>query len=188
MDLDDLKSTWKNAGSHDLQKNELLRLTQINNHATLRGMRYKLIIEIVVFTGFLALYYDAFDGDQKPVYANVMLVLSLVAFITGNVAAYYFTKNPIQGNNIKASLETRLLILRRIVRFWVVSSIIYSVSLLVFLSSSITFTNTKYGIILTLAIIAAIALYASFQKWKDKLQHFKKLVDNFDTESQAGQL
>ena len=55
-------------------------------------MRRQLLIEIVSFAIFLSIYYDFFDGSQKPFWANVILVATILLVIGHNLIGYFLAK------------------------------------------------------------------------------------------------
>ena len=67
MELTDLKSGWQNAGEAFKNEADLLNMTRITNHPSLKKIRMKLIAETIFLLFFLVIYYDWFDGDKKTV-------------------------------------------------------------------------------------------------------------------------
>src|SRR5688572_21043177 len=108
MELNDLKSGWQNASGDSKSEADLRRMTRIVNHPSIRKIRTKLIIEIIVLLIFLFIYYDWFDGDKKPFYANLALVVGLLLYIFNDVIGYISIVRPIRGTNLKLSLENYL--------------------------------------------------------------------------------
>ena len=53
MELDKLKSIWKNTGSGKKNQNELLMMTKIKNHPKIKRMRGKFLIETLLILVFL---------------------------------------------------------------------------------------------------------------------------------------
>jgi hypothetical protein len=179
MNIDDLKSGWQNAGGQTLTEKEFEMMTKIENHPALKKIRLKLIIEAVALIALLFAYYDGFDGDQKPVYINVLLVASILLYIGNNVAGYFFIKNPATTANIKQSLFRQVDVLKKIAAFSMISSIIYGASLLLFLTSEIVFTQRKYVILVGVVVTFMLFFYYSFIKWQRKISHFKQLEAEF---------
>lgn len=180
MDLNELKSEWQKPQRSSFGEDELTRMAKLESQSRLLSVRRKLIIEATALTVFLFIYYDAFDGNLKPVYANGLLVTSLLMYITGNIFSYFFIKNPVEGPNLKLSLQIRMNKLKRIFAFSMVSSIIYATTLLLFFSSSVTWNTGKYYTAMLLILISSILFYFSFLTWKRKIAHFKQLLVQFD--------
>jgi len=174
MDINDLRAEWQNAGSGSVSEETLRLMTKISQHPTLKKLRIKLILETVFLTILLFVYYDGFDGDKKPLYANALLVLSILLYITNNVLGYLFIKNPVRANNISLSVQKHLLVLKRMSIFSLLSSIFYAVTLLFYFSNSIKFTSSKYLLVVILVLIFAAVFYYSYKKWKNKIDKFSR--------------
>ncbi|WAC14407.1 hypothetical protein [Dyadobacter pollutisoli] len=179
MNIDDLKSGWQNAGGQSLTEKELEMMTKIQNHPSLKKVRLKFIIEATLLTILLFVYYDGFDGAEKPFYVNMLLVVSILMYLTNNLIGYFFTKNPVNAVNIKQSLARQVDTLKKISVFSMLSSIIYGSSLLLFLTSEIAFTQRKYIILAGIVIAFALLFYYSFINWQRKIAHFKLLEEEF---------
>src|SRR5664279_1488164 len=105
MELNDLKSNWQNAGGASKSECELQKMTKITRSPAIQRIRKKLIIETIALLMFSVVYYDWFDGDKKPVYANVLLLSSVLLYILNDVIGYIAIANPISGLNLKLSIQ-----------------------------------------------------------------------------------
>ena len=180
MDIDDLKSNWKNLGNESFSEKQLQMMTKVNNHPTLKKLRLKLIIEAGFLTTLLFVYYDGFDGHTKPFWSNSLLIICVLFYITNNVFGYFQIKNPIQGNNILNSVQNQIKTIKRLTLFSAVCAILYAITLLVFFSVSIEFTPSKYMMLVGLIITFAVMFYFSFKSWKKRAGHFNKLLNEFE--------
>jgi len=179
MDINDLKADWQNAGSELVNEEKLKLMTKISQHPTLKKLRIKLILETVFLTVLLFVYYDAFDGDQKPMYANLLLVSSVLLYLANNVLGFLFIKNPIRAENISLSVQKQVLTLKRLSVFSLLSSSIYAVTLIFYFSVSVKFTSFKY-VLLSLLIFSFTAIfYFSYKKWKNKIDHFSRVLSMY---------
>ena len=179
MDIDDLKADWQNAGGEIVNDEKLKLMTRISQHPTLKKLRIKLILETVFLTVLLFVYYDGFDGDKKPLYANALLVSSVLLYIANNVLGFLFIKNPIRAENISLSIQKHVITLKRLSIFSLLSSVVYAVTLIFYFSVSIKFTSFKY-VLLSLLIFSFTAIfYFSYIKWKDKIDHFSRVLSMY---------
>ena len=89
MELENLKSGWKNIDFERKSEIELEQMTLLKNHPILHKIRIKILIESIALCLLLLVYYDWFDGHQKPLYANLLLVLSILARIGNNIFGYW---------------------------------------------------------------------------------------------------
>ena len=179
MNIDDLKSDWKNAGTTSLTDNEVAAMVKIRNHPILGKIRMKLIIESIFLILLLTLYYDGFDGDKKPFIVNLLLVGSAILYLSNNLIGYLFIKNNKAGSNMKEAINIQINKLKKMASFSILSSIVYGISLLVFFASDITFDQRKYIIISGLVIFFIFMFYFSYLEWQRKINYFKQMESEF---------
>jgi len=182
MEFDDLKSDWQNTGSASIDEKHLRQMTRVSQHPTLKKLRLKMIIEVVLLSMLLFVYYDGFDGAKKPLYANVLLVFAIGCYIANNVIGYIFIKNPVKGNNILLSIQAQAKVLKRLSVLSMLFSFVYAAALLLFFSSSIEFTLKKYLLLATVCVVSVILFFFSFKNWKTKIIHFEKLHEELATQ------
>lgn len=103
--MEDLFAAWNDVNTTSALHTGLLRERQ---HPVLKQIRKQMVIELVGFVLFLTVYYDFFDGDRKPVYANVLLVVAMLGVIAGNIVGYVFAKQGVIGTNLRESLRMHL--------------------------------------------------------------------------------
>ena len=74
MDLDKMKSSWRQAGTNIKSQDELLTLTKFGGQPGIRNIRIKFLTEFILLLIFMLIYYNAFDGDLKPLWVNIILI------------------------------------------------------------------------------------------------------------------
>lgn len=179
MNIDDLKSDWQRAGNELLSEKELAMMTRVRNHPSLRKLRIKFMTEIVALIALLLLYYDGFDGAQKPLLINILLVTSIVLYIITNVLGYFQIENPPISGNIREALTGQVHSLRRLAVFSLTSSVVYAIALMVFFTYQMAFTQRKYIILSALILSSILLFYYSWISWQRKIAHFKQLEADF---------
>lgn len=180
MELEDLKSDWQHADVPFRNDADILKMTQIKNHPSVKKIRTKLMVEIIGFVLFLTVYYDWFDGDQKPLYANVLLVSSLLLYIVNDVIGYVSIVKGINELNLKASLGRYLARIRRLSVYSLICSLLYNLSFLLFFSSVIHFTKEKSFLLLFLVIVLFQMLFVSQRIWNKWIKSLEQQVKDFD--------
>jgi len=185
MELNDLKSDWKNAGKNFKSEADLRLMTKIVNHPSIKKIRTKLIIEAIVLSFFLFIYYDWFDGDKKPFYANVSLVVGLLLYIFNDVIGYISIARPIKDNNLKLSLQNYLLRIERLSISSVIITFLYSISIIIFFTSVITFTKEK-GLILIFSVVLVVQfILLSLRMWTKWIKNLKIQVRDFNIDEES---
>lgn len=182
MELNDLKSNWQNAGGSFKSHAELLNMAKIINHPSLKKIRTKLIVETTFLLLFLFIYYSGFDGNKKPLYANIVLVAGLLLFIANDIIGYIAIAKPIRGSNLKLSITKYFTRIKRLAILSLAFSFLYSIALIIFFTSVIHFTREKRFLLLGLIIILLQLMFWSYRVWARWKKSLKQQVGNFDTE------
>ncbi|MEO8413097.1 MAG: hypothetical protein ABI472_05530 [Ginsengibacter sp.] len=182
MELDDLKSNWQNAGGYSKSESDLLNMTKLTHHPSLKKIRIKLIAETIFLVLFLVIYYDWFDGDKKPLYANIILATGLLFYIANDMIGYVAIAKPVSGLNLKLSITNYFARIKRLAIFSLIFSFLYSISLIVFFTSVIHFTREKRFLLLGLVIILFQLMFWSFRVWTRRIKSLQQQVKDFDTD------
>jgi cation transport ATPase len=182
MELNELKAGWQNAGGNYRTEADLERMTKLNQHPTLKRIRIKLIIETVVLSFFLFVYYDWFDGDKKPLYANLLLFAAVLLYILNDLIGYISLAKPVMKENLRSSVQHLLSKVKRLSILSLVISFFYSVCLLAFFLSVITFTKEKSFIMLGMILVLAQLTHISYKVWRNWILKLELQVNDFAAE------
>lgn len=170
MDLDHLKSNWKNVGKEQKTPEELLAMTRIKNHPKVKRTRIKFLIETVLLVAFLMVYYDGFDGADKPFWANMLLICSGSIYILSRFVGWRILRNPIKDSNLKESLQNFHRNLKRISTAILFTSGLFGVAVISFFTTSIDFTKSKYLVLAFMVIVLFLLIYLSTRIWKSRIK------------------
>lgn len=179
MELDNLKSNWKNTGSVKKNQDELLTMTQAKNHPDIKRIRIKLTIETVAIIAFLMVYYDGFDGSEKPLWINAALIATAIAYIIARISGWLVLRNPIAGNDLKKSLSHFNTKLKQAAVLIVVSSFLFGSAVIVFFTSSIEFTKEKYMVLAVILVMLISLVYVSNRIWIKRIKSITKTLSDF---------
>lgn len=180
MNLEELKSNWKQTGAEQKSQAELLMMTKIQNHPILNRIRLKLIIESILLITFLIVYHNMFDGGNKPLWANITLVISAALYILTDFIGYLVLQNPVSRNNLKNSINNLHLKLKRIAICSLTVSLLFGSSVILFFSSMIIFTKGKYLILAVMIIMMFVSMYLSYKYWMLRINRIKTTEMEFD--------
>ncbi|WP_018628566.1 hypothetical protein [Niabella aurantiaca] len=185
MDLNELKSGWQRTGGSYKSEADLQRMTRMINHPSVKKIRTKLVVEIIVLLFILVIYYDWFDGDKKPFYANLALIAGLLLYIANDVISFIFLLKPVRKANLKDGVQEYLIRVKRLSVFSVIIAFLYSISIITFFTSTINFTKEK-GLILAFSSVVMFQLILlSFNVWKKRIRNLKRQVADFDIDETA---
>jgi len=180
-ELNELKDDWQKMTGSYKSGTELLKMTKINNHPTFKKLRLKLLIEVISISALLLVYYDAFDGDRKPLYANLLLVISMVLYIITGILGYRSMQNPVEGPDLKTSLRNNLSRVIGLSKYAMLFSLLYTVCLLIFFTSTIHFTKEKAFLLLGLIIILSQLLLWSYRIWRNRIKNLERQATDLES-------
>lgn len=178
MERDTLIAAWQAADATSKNNAELISMLQEGQHPVLKHIRKQLIIEIIAFSIFLFVYYDFFDGDQKPLYANLLIVGAMILVIIHNILGYIFTRRSFKGNNIKQSLEGHLVSLKKHAAISVTCRTLMAGCLLLFFTSVINFTASKYWALIAIVLIFLIQLIVLWSLWQKRIRKLGGTIES----------
>jgi signal transduction histidine kinase len=174
MELEDFKSDYLQSGKQEKDKDALQRMLHAGN-PVIKGIRRQLIVESILWIFFLVVYYDFFDGHLKPLIWNLLLVLSVMLSLMHSLLGYKITSNPVNGNNIRESLENYLQRVRRYSIISIASRITAIIIVFVYFLSSIESNHKKLlgiGFLLLLIIMQGLLLR---KIWVRRINKLKKV-------------
>lgn len=180
MELDNLKSNWKKVGAGKKGQNELSIMTNVKNHPNIKKIRIKLIIETILIIVFLAVYYDGFDGATKPLWANLLLIVTTVSYIIVRFIGWLVLRNPIKGDNLKTSLINFQNKLKRMAISVLVTSFLFGSSIILFFASSIDFTKGKYLMLAGMVLSLILLVYLSSRNWFKRVEGINTTLIDFN--------
>lgn len=176
MNFDELQTSWQQAGGTEKSQEELRTMTKVRHHPTLRRIRAKLIVEVVLLTAFIALYNNAFDGDTKPWWANLILIASAFVFIANDAVGYLALQRLPAEHSIRQSMENFLRKLQRLSVFSIGSSLLFGTAVILFFASGIHGTPGTYLALAGMGATLLGTVYISYKNWNSRIRHFQRAV------------
>lgn len=163
--MDTLKSAWQGMPGREKQQHELRGMLQEGKHPVLKQLRRQVIFESLLFTVFLVVYYDFFDGNRKPPALNALLVSGVLLVIVHGILGYFAAKQPVKGNSLHEALSARLKQLKTFAILSVTFRVLSTVCMLLFFTYAITFTVNKQLIFGGAAVILLIQFAILVWMW-----------------------
>ena len=179
MNEDTLRSAWHGIGANPKSNAEIRNMMHGKEHPVLKRIRKQLIIETTAFTAFLFVYYDFFDGRDKPLYANILLVASLLFVIMHNLIGYTLTRQPVTGNTIKQSLTLHLARIKNFAVISITMRVLSAVCLLLYFTSTVTFTDNKYWVLAVIICIFIVQIALLLRIWTKRISELGRTINNF---------
>jgi amino acid transporter len=179
MENDSLKSAWQRMATEEKSSVELKTMIRKRSDALVKRIRRQFIIETIAIAAFLIVYYDFFDGYQKPLYANILLVAALFFVMIHNALGLMQWKLRAKGENIEELLNDRLLKMRKYAIVSGILRVLVACSFLVFFISVIKFTQDKYWILLCVILVFLIQIYVVIKIWIERIRRMKEVIEEF---------
>ena len=180
MDLDQLKSNWEQVGSGKKSQDQLLMMTKLKNHPQIKRMRLRFAIEGIFLLLFTAGYYDGFDGVDKPLWVNILLVVTAISYILTRLSGWLLLKNSVKMENLKVSLIGFQSKLKRMVISVVTTTLLFGFTVISFFSVSVDFTKSKYVIVAGMMLLLVAVAYASAKDLNQKIGMINKTLADFN--------
>jgi len=180
MEIENIKYSWKNTGKGKRNQTELLKMTKIKNHPNIKRIRIKFIIEAVLITFFLAVYYTGFDGANKPLWANVFLIISAIGYVIARFVGWYVLQNPLKDGNLKKSLIRFQTKLKQVAFSIMLTAFLFGSAFISFFTSSIDFTREKYFLLAGMILTLLFLVYLSNRNWIKRIKAIKTTIKEFE--------
>ncbi|MEO7768755.1 MAG: hypothetical protein ABIS01_15095, partial [Ferruginibacter sp.] len=126
-------------------------------------------------------YYDMFDGAQKPLYLNLLLVMAVLLLLIHSLFGYLSAKKIVNGNNLKQSLVNYLSKIKVYAPLSVLSRAFSFICLVIFFTSTISFTPKKYLLMAIILLILALQIFLLSTVWSNRIKKIKMLIGGLNT-------
>lgn len=179
MELDQLKSTWNTSEVSSKTTEELKTMLLESRHPVLKEIRKQFAIEIAGWSVFLLCYYTMFDGDQKPVLVNLILVIAVLCSLFHNLMGYNFSKYLIGGSNVKTSLERYLSKIKSFAVVSVCTRLLFMAGFLLFFTYNIQFNAIKYLLLGATGLVFLAQLVWLGNLWNKRIRTLARTIGDF---------
>ena len=183
MDLDALKSEWKNLGEENPKQQEQIRkMAEKGGFRFIKHIKRRLWIEASAMFLLLFVYFDWFDGHLKPVWVNVLLGCSLVLLIGHDLLLYRTVNLHLQGVSLKQSLYRLLSDLRfhAIIATGFIG--LFYVAFISFMTINIDFTQAKLMMLSVILLISGVGLWMTGKWWQKRIWNVKECISELEEE------
>lgn len=138
---------------------------------------------MILILGFSAAFYDAFDGANKPLWVNLLLIGAASSYIVVRFAGWLVLRNPVKGNNLIVSLRVFQINLQRIAVAVLLTSLLFGTALILFFSTSIRFTPEKYFLLAGLSLVFLLVVYLASRIWFKRASGINATLADFNNDS-----
>jgi len=180
MELTELKQVWDTVEIPVKSTDDIKLMLSENNHPVLKKIRKQLTIEIIGWSVFLICYYSMFDGDHKPIWINIILVVSVLLPLIHNLLGYRLAKYLVNGVTIRESLKNYLFKIKVYAIISIACRFFFVVGLLVFFTHGLSFNTIKYILLAIIILIFLTQLFLLYRLWVKRLKTIEKAIAIFN--------
>ncbi|QJB35087.1 hypothetical protein HF329_28795 [Chitinophaga oryzae] len=168
MTNDPLKAAWQQAKLPARSDLSALLRTR-GGHPVMSRIRRQLILEGGCYVLFLLVYYDFFDGHTRPLYLNIILVLSVACMLVQHINGYLLAAGRLKAPDILQSLQLKVRQLQQYAWLSVGSRVLGWGGILLFFCSGINWTTPKYWLLAGITIAIVIQMVLLWQLWQRRI-------------------
>lgn len=115
MEIEELRKEWQSIKTPQIDLDRLKDMIIEKTHPVLSGIRKQLTMELIGWSAFLIICFTGLDTDQKPILANIVLIISVALPMILNIYGFRLSRELIEGPDISSSLQNRIYSLRHFV-------------------------------------------------------------------------
>ncbi|WP_157986649.1 hypothetical protein [Chitinophaga alhagiae] len=175
--MDALRSAWQHLPGSEKQPQELRGMLQEGQHPVLKQLRRQVIIESLLFSIFLAVYYNMFDGHRRPFWLNALLVAGVLLVVLHGLAGYFNAKRPVKAAGLQQALAARLRQLKTFAILSVALRVLSMACILLFFTYTITFTVEKEIILGWVVLATVIQFIILAALWNRRIRRLGEAVE-----------
>lgn len=179
MELDDLKSSWSSTILQPKTEHELGLMLKENRHPVLKRIRRQIIIETIGWFALLLCYYTMFDGAEKPLIANAILILAVLATLVHNLTGYNFAKNLTVYADIKTAIQICLKKMKLHVIVTIMLRVIFIAGLLTFFCWNVTMDSRRYVLLAAALTLLIAQLVVLNNIWAGRIRSLRNSLQSF---------
>jgi hypothetical protein len=181
MELEDLKSDWKRISTIQKPDVDFKKMLKEGTNPALKRIRKQILIELGGWLAFMMVYYTAFDGDKKPLYANLVLIIATIAPIFSHLYGYKISKYLPNKADLKTTLKALITKMKIYSYLSIFSRIVYMLGLLYFFIFTINLTTYKYQMVALIGIIFLGQLWILWHINQKAIHRLHNLLTEFDS-------
>jgi hypothetical protein len=180
MELTEFKNVWDTVEIPVKSTDDIKLMLSENRHPVLKKIRKQLTIEIIGYSVFLICYYSMCDGDNKPIWINIILVVSVLLSLIHNLMGYRFAKYLVNGDTIKESLKNYFSKVKSYAIVSIICRVFFVIGLLMFFTYGLSFNKSKYISLILIIFIFVIQVILLYKLWAKRLKMIKKAMAIFN--------
>jgi hypothetical protein len=180
MELQEMKNLWNATPQEQVRLSVLEKMTREQSQPVLRKFKLQLFVELVVWLLIIFFYYDAFDGDKRPMAINLVFVIGFLQAAAYNLSGYFAAKNLIAGRDLATSLPNYLQRLKRYKWTAIGSRAVLMLALLLFFSYGLEMEAKRLIAIAGIIVVFGLQLYSIYLIWNKRIANLSRITLDFE--------
>lgn len=179
MEIDNLKSVWKDISTPQKNSEELSLLLKKNSHPILASVKKQIIVECLGFTAFLFCYFAMFDGETKPLASNLIIIAATLLQLFYGYKGFLLQSRFKSSTNLNDDLKSFTIQLKSY-RFQVVlARLLFAVGLITFFTYHISFSEFKWWLLISIFAIFSVQLWLLYRLWTKRINKLEATLAEF---------
>ncbi len=174
-----MKNLWGSQPIEKKSKDVLAEMLKVKSHPVLKKIKTQLLLEMIAWLIFMAIYYTMFDGEKRPWFINFVFMLGLLQAMAYNLSGYLAAKNLIQGDNLFASFTNYVKQLKKFRSSAIGSRLLLITGLILFFSYGLEMNSRRIIAIFSISSIFMLQLWILYQQWTKRITKLEVISKNF---------
>lgn len=182
MELNELRSAWKHPEAGSKNNEELRQMLVQAKIPVFRQIQRQTVFESVALSVFLVCYHNMFDGQQKSITVNLLLVAVGIMTIVHCIYGYILLNTPDRrSSNLLASLQRREKQIRYFALLSVALKTVFAIALVTFFTANLVLNTARSIALVFVILVFALQMTMLMQIWIGRLKKIRKIIEDFNT-------
>lgn len=179
MEIDNLKSVWQEISTPQKNTEELNLMLKKYSCPMLSSIKKQLTIETTSFSVFLLSYFTMFDGQNKPLAINLVIISSILLQLFYGYRGYSIHNEFRGSENLSYELKRLVSRLRPYRLQTLCARIFFASSLLLFFVYNINPSQEKWIAISFIIEILVVQMIFFYRIWSKRINRLELVLKEF---------
>jgi len=179
MEIDNLKSVWQEISTPQKNKEELNLMLKKNSHPILASIKKQIFIETIGFTMFLFCYFTMFDGTDKPLAVNLIIIAAILLQLFYGYKGYLMQSSFRSSTNLNTDLESFATKLKSYSTQVLLARAFFAIAVIAFFTYNINFSESKWLALAAILLIFSFQLGFLYRVWSKRISRLELVLEEF---------
>lgn len=179
MEIDNLKSVWQEISTPQKNTEELNLMLKKNSHPILASIKKQIVIEALGFTAFLFCYFTMFNGADKPLVGNLIIVAAILLQLFYNYRGFLMQSNFRSSTNLTSDLQNFTVKLKTYRTEVLLARTFFAFGIIAFFTYNINFSESKWLALAVISIIFSVQLGFLYRIWSKRINRLTLVLEEF---------